>query len=287
MLKYFHLFIIFIALCQSPLFSQEVSNTQTCKQLKGFADQLFTQGFLDEAAGEYRRYIFACQEINIDALHSLLEIYRVKNDANGILWLGASFGAALPVDDFWLNLRALQAKTLFKKEDRGSLAALIEEIQTMAALQYPCFAQLLPASALILNSDIAGAAMLLNQCSDTESGQTVPAFEDLALACANYREKSPALAVLLSGLLPGAGRWYTGSFKGGLSSLIGIASLGGSLWYTSQTYGWENWRPWVFSGLCLFTYTVELYGAGRSARRSNEAAYRNITSLVEKAYDAY
>src|SRR5574344_2999617 len=90
--------------CQQVTFKAPAAFESTT--VKAFADDLFLNGFLDEAAGEYRRYLFSTESIDSSAVVNLAEIYRIQKDADGIIWLGNTFADKVdaPVQ-FKLRLR--------------------------------------------------------------------------------------------------------------------------------------------------------------------------------------
>ena len=248
--------------------------------VKLFADDLYLNGFLDEAAGEYRRYLFSTSAIDYSAVLTLAQIYKTTDDGDGIIWLADNFTPR--VDTMaGFKLKLLEGKTLFSRQDASAYESFASSVDEQILFSSASFKLLLPVSQYILSKDIKSAANLL-----TTQGSNMTVFAKLLPTCTSYKTKNQAVAVLLSAILPGAGRWYTGSFWGGFSTLFTVASFGVAAWYTQNMYGWSNWRPWVFTGMAAFSYTVELYGSAKSAVRYNDAAYRKIISETEQVYDA-
>ena len=91
----------------------------------------------------------------------------------------------------------------------------------------------------------------------------------------NQKQKSEWLAAGLS-IIPGAGYLYTSSFSNALTSLL-INSLLAYATYTSinsKNYGVAG----LLGVLNLSFYIGNMVGAGQSARRYNEARWRESTS---------
>jgi len=277
-----NLFLLFTIFFTSLVFAQNVSSAPVAfdsNTIKLFADDLYANGFLDEAATEYKRYLFSENTIDSSAVLSLTEIYRVKKNDNGILWIADSFANCVDANSEF-KIRVLQGKIIFFTQDKAQFAEFVATANARLVHGQSTFKTLLDASQFILNKDIANAASLLaTQAADNKS------LAELKNICSSYKTKSPVAAVALSAILPGAGRWYTGSWRGGFSTLLTVVSLGASAWYTAESYGWQNWRPWVFSGMAVFSYSVELYGSAKSAIRYNDAEYRKILSGAGQAYD--
>lgn len=248
--------------------------------IKAFADDLYLNGFLDEAAGEYRRFLFSADTVDETAVLTLADIYRTERNHDGIIWLADVFAPQIPPTAAF-KLRVLQGKYLFADLVITSFDNYTDTIIQGTVFDSDVFTTLLPVSHCIINKDITGATAILNASTAKND-----ALQRLTAQCNSYKRKSPVAAVLLSAVIPGSGRWYTGSWNAGFMTLLTIASLGAAAWYTGNSYGWDNWRPWVFSGMAVFSYTVELYGVAKSAVRVNEAAYRKMVTTTEDVYDS-
>jgi len=248
--------------------------------VKAFADDLFLNGFLEEAAGEYRRYLFCSDDIDVSAVFALVDIYNIKKNSEGIIWLGENISYKLDKKSEY-RLRLLQGKALFKKENLEKYKLYEEEVKDKITFNENVLSVLLPVSDFILQENIASASDILKTNSIKKEN-----FTTLETLCSGYKKKSSVVAVLLSAVVPGAGRWYTGSLWGGVSSLFSIAALASTSIYTGNYYGWDNWRPWTLAGMAVFSYTVELYGAGKSATRYNNAKYNEIVTEVGNVYDS-
>lgn len=276
----FFLILLLSSLCYTQeQITFESPSAYSDDKVKAFADDLFLNGFLDEAAGEYRRYLFSTNNIDPSAVLQLAEIYRITKNNDGILWLGNTFASKIPTADAF-KIVVLQGKTLFCRNNYEEFVKYHAEINSDIIFSSETFSVLLDVSQMIMKKNISSVQPYILTHAPNNADLHL-----LAEQCVSYKEKNPVAAVLLSAILPGAGRWYTGSFLSGCSSFLSMASLGGLIWYTSYHYGWSNWRPWVFCGIAAFSYTVELYGAGKSAVRYNDDAYRKIIQTTESVYD--
>jgi TM2 domain-containing membrane protein YozV len=79
--------------------------------------------------------------------------------------------------------------------------------------------------------------------------------------------KSPATAAILSTLLPGAGKIYTGEIGDGITALATTA-LSAYLAYTNFKAD-HQFRGWLFTGLTAFFYSGNIYGSAASAQIYN------------------
>lgn len=79
----------------------------------------------------------------------------------------------------------------------------------------------------------------------------------------NMPYRSPAAAGIMSALIPGAGKIYTGEIGDGITSLI-AAGLFGYLSYDNFHKN-RNTRGWVFGAITGFFYAGNIYGSAQSA----------------------
>jgi TM2 domain-containing membrane protein YozV len=79
--------------------------------------------------------------------------------------------------------------------------------------------------------------------------------------------KSPTTAAILSTLLPGAGKIYTGEVGDGITALVTTA-LSAYLAYTNFKAG-HQFRGWLFTGMTAFFYGGNIYGSAASAQIYN------------------
>lgn len=75
--------------------------------------------------------------------------------------------------------------------------------------------------------------------------------------------KSPVLAGVLSALIPGLGKIYTGNISDGITSFIFTGAL---TWLAVDNFNaGHNTRAWIFSGLAAYFYAGNVYGSVSSA----------------------
>ena len=82
-----------IIFCFSIKFFAQVSPYEP-EVLKAFADSLYQEGFLSQAEGEYKRYLFTDQTTTPafqSSLLSLCNIYKTQKNKDGIMWLNDKF----------------------------------------------------------------------------------------------------------------------------------------------------------------------------------------------------
>lgn len=254
--------------------------------LKAFADSLYSQGFLSQAEGEYKRLLFALPEEEVlqnqnaqTSLLALSNIYKKQNNLGGIVWLKENFysQAQLPVKE---KINFVQAEFLFKERNAGNFCNFSDSLLAERKDFSPDLKNLIDVSELLLKNDIGGLRAFTTGLTALN-----PDYQELNNLCKSYKLKSPGLALFLSSLLPGSGRWYTGSFGAFTSSFLTIGTFAAGTIYTGIKSEWKSWQPYVFGTCGLVLYIVELYGSYQSAKRYNNALYRVLCEETEKLYE--
>lgn len=136
-------------------------------------------------------------------------------------------------------------------------------------------------------ADLAGADRAFATYAERwpEADLVPRAREARALLGEPVPRRSPALAGVLSLVLPGAGQVYAGHAGDGLMAFVAAALPG--LWSGSMLYwGIENDRSWaIVTGALLgsavvFTWSSNVSGAVRGAKRSNRHRVRRRAEAV-------
>ena len=254
--------------------------------LIAFADSLYNDGFLSQAEGEYKRFLFTLPEDQSKAdknaqssLLALTNIYKSQNNVGGITWLKENFysQAQTPVKE---KINFVQAQFIFKERDTQSFNLFANSILPERIDFSPDFKDLVDVSQLLLNNDIGGLRAF---CSGLAIRN--PDYESLYELTKSYKLKSPGLALFFSTFVPGSGKWYTGSFGAFASSFIAIASFAAGSVVTGIQSEWKSWQPYVFGSCGLVLYIAELYGSYQSAKRYNSALFRALCEETEKLYE--
>ncbi|HEY6438358.1 MAG TPA: hypothetical protein VIY47_17360, partial [Ignavibacteriaceae bacterium] len=104
---------------------------------------------------------------------------------------------------------------------------------------------------------------LLNQFDLPQRNQ-IETFIDLS---ENPDYKSPALAGILSAVIPGSGKMYVGEWGDGITGLL-ITGLFAFLAYDNFKAD-HTARAWIFTGIGAFFYAGNIYGSIASAQIFN------------------
>ena len=257
--------------------------------VKAFADSLFLDGFLDEAEGEYRRSLFTggsqnglfalSEKEGEDAVLKLTSIYHTNKDKSGILWLDSNFinKVSVPLQE---KIGIVEGGLLFLERDLENFSLFKEKINPLSQGFSPDFSNLLQISSLVLENQIQQAAEITK-----EAVLLNEVFAPLNNAFSAYKTKRPGLALFLSCLLPGIGKWYGGTFSGFVTDFLMVGSFAAGTVVTGIQSEWKDWRPYVFGSAGLILWIVDIYGSYQNAKRYNAAQYRVLCQETDKVYE--
>jgi len=84
------------------------------------------------------------------------------------------------------------------------------------------------------------------------------------------KRKKPWVATLLSVVIPGSGKMYSGYWGDGAISFLFTASSSFFAYRAFQKYGTNKVYPWIVGGLAVSYYSANIYGGNRAAVHYNE-----------------
>jgi hypothetical protein len=99
-------------------------------------------------------------------------------------------------------------------------------------------------------------------------------LDSLSAEMRNHKKKSPFIAGLLSGVVPGSGKWYAGKKGEAISAFIAVTGLGIVAWENYRRSGIDSWNTILFTTAFAFSYTANIYGAAVSVNVL-ETEYKN------------
>ncbi len=110
---------------------------------------------------------------------------------------------------------------------------------------------------------------------------TVKAFVPIIEEARHIKLKKPWLAAILSTILPGTGKVYSGFVWDGVVSLIFTSGSGFVAYRGFALKGLSSIIGWVFAGFTAFYYLGNIYGSVKAAKRYNELKKHKIYHRVE------
>lgn len=242
-----------------------------------FAEYLFKTQQYDYAAKEYERILFLNPKNDTIKLNLIISYRKTGNFSLAIsraeqLYTSISFYPP----PFSLEY----SKLLLADASHDKLKLFLE---SNASLEEQDKIQLELTSELFNRN--WSAAQILQRKLDSLHFVSNETYKNIIEEGMNLKYKSPALAVGLSAIVPGSGKFYTKDWKDGLISLIGISASTFQSYRGFSKYGTSSGRGWVYGGLALGLYAGNLYGSHKAAKRYNSKLNENSHKKVKDLFN--
>ncbi|MFO7525847.1 MAG: hypothetical protein R6W68_10360 [Ignavibacteriaceae bacterium] len=232
--------------------SHPAQNLHSPENKKLFADHLF-------CTKDYLRAIFEYQSIIYEFADDTIE-YKIAlgfEKINNFDAAAEKFRIIPASSVFFTNAKLHYLKSLIQLEKFNDLSELNDGKLSLSELKLLNLAYLLNSKAAIHNEEF----LFTFDQSEREEIQIFYEWKK------DPSYKSPFIAGLLSTIIPGSGKIYTGELSEGLTAFM-LNGLLGFLSYNNFKND-HNLRGWLFAGAGLFFYTGNIYGSAISANRYN------------------
>jgi hypothetical protein len=258
------------------VYAQDLYNYDNSKK---FAEYLAKSGQYDLATREFERLIF--MNASNDTLKtSLLSMYRRAGK---------------------FEETVLRAKQLYPDLSMMSASSAVEYGRTL--LLKPSYKEakdfwdsnsqvsqpdkiILSATAEILQDNYKQANVILQSLKDQDH-KLATDYKDLATQAIKIKRKSPALAGLMSAIVPGAGRFYAKDWKDGLVSMLFVSTMAFQSVRGFNQSGVKSTRGWIYGGVSLGFYLGNIYGSVVSAKGYNKKSHQYIRTKVDNLFNSY
>lgn len=256
---------LFLLTFQSPLFRQDIVAQTNLPFLStqdrlAFGAHLFCGGDYLRAHDEFASVPFAF--LNDTAKLRLADCNVMLSGQDSALWV----------------MRSVKDEALLREFSLFALRTYFQNGAYNKALQFTQ-SKLLPDDELLPLSLVAKA--LLNGQDDYAKISAPRLTPDdkselvkLLTAVHDGNKKSPLTAALLSAVLPGAGKFYTGRPGDGITAFI-MTGLMAFLAVDNYRYG-HQFRAGIFSAAALVFYAGNIYGSAASAQIYNEEEQQSV-----------
>jgi len=144
--------------------------------------------------------------------------------------------------------------------------------------------QILAATASALDGNFSAALRLLDS---PQAHPLASPYRELFSEAAAVRLKSPALAGILSGLVPSSGRFYARDWKDGLFSLVFMSTSAWQSYRGFQQKGADSVRGWAFGGIAMGFYLGNIYGSAKAATRYNQLRRKEYLLSTERLFQSH
>jgi hypothetical protein len=243
------------------------------QQVEEFADHLFAEADYGRAWLEYRRAAFTGPGSDSLSYKAGVALRLSGDGLRAARWfagrrLGCGEGRlhrASLYQQCYAWLQAGHADSAGSAAGRGCPA-------TTSLREHD--AAYLSAGSRLVDTDWSGArerlAAIEAGSADPRMVLSATRLDSIALAAIAHPRKSILTARLLSLVVPGLGRLYTGRPLDAFSSFVSVAGMGWMAYRAFERDGEESLAGWAYSAVSLGFYAGEIYGAGRSASVRND-----------------
>lgn len=241
-----------------------------------YANYLFLSNNYKLAADEYERLLFQYKADETQALR-LIQSYRHS---------GQQGFAMQRMDTFWdepLQISGNVANEyLILQILAGNYNYVIHKARenSMLAIQEKLFFE---ASSLMLDQEFAQAFSMI-WSADQEPEPVLKSYSTLAAEAMSMKLKSPALSGILSGIIPGSGKIYTGEWQDGLTTFVFICSTAWQSYRGFSRSGISSPYGWIMGAISAGFYAGNIYGSVKSANKYNTEKRNNINIRVQAVF---
>ena len=244
-----------------------------------YADYLFAAGEYELAAREFERIVFL-DSTDLQAKIMLIKSYKQQGDyKTGISKSHVFFKnyASIPPDidsDFGKML-------LYEKQYDETEEFLKQNIDVSD--EKMTFFRI---SSLMLQENYQEACIYLDQNTNIQEGY-ISDYSKLLQLEKEYNYKKPGVSILLSSVIPGSGKVYSGYWKDGLISFIFVIANAYQSYRGFDKNGIESAYGWIFGGFAAGFYIGNLYGSGKAADKHNNVFRHKMNHQVEEVFNSY
>jgi tetratricopeptide (TPR) repeat protein len=246
---------------------------------KKFAEYLAKSGQFELATREFERLVFMVPQ-NDTLKTSLLSMYRRSGNIDEAIIRGKqlypeiyNMSASSAVEYgriLLLKSNFKEAKTFWESNTNISNPDKI----------------ILSATSDILQDNYKNANELLQSLKPEEHKLAID-YKELASQAVAIKRKSPALAGVMSAIIPGTGRVYTKDWKDGIVSFFFVSTMAFQSYRGFVKSGVKSTRGWVYGGVGLGFYLGNIYGSVVSAKGYNKKSHQGIRNKIENLFNSY
>lgn len=225
------------------------------ENIKKFADHLFCEGDYLRAIQQYElldnQLVNDTIQFKMMLGYSELNLYQYSNEILGSISVQSKFFS----DAYLLSLKnklLFEPKLLFPNDKLSFDNYYEERINKLTIISK------------LYDENFSISKEKFIEPFDEGEKQTVAMFYDLKT---NPPYKNPALAGIMSAIIPGSGKMYVGEWGDGVTALV-VTSLFAFLAYDNFRADHQT-RAWIFTGLGAFFYAGNIYGSIASAQIIN------------------
>lgn len=262
------LFILLSFTCYKST-AQDIFNSANTKK---FAYYLYSSSQYNLSAEEYERLLFMEPDDDSSKIF-LLKSYR----KDGLFAKGISRANELfpDIDNAPKNIFNEYTFLLILNKQPDKALSLVQSSHSISEKEK----DYLQLNIDLLNKDWKPAKEIYNKWQQNDHEMFGP-YKPIISESENIKHRNAGLAALMSTVVPGAGKFYTGDWKDGAVSFIFIGLTGYQAYRGFDKYGTKSAYGWIYGGLDLGLYLGNIYGTYKSAKNFNK---KHEDALVKKA----
>lgn len=262
MISSFFIRLIFLVLILTSInFAQDEINYFSNENRLRFGDYLFCDNDYLRAIDEYKLVL---KEKNSDSLKFKIalayqKLGRFEESEN-------SFKELFNSQQLFNDAKFEYAKTLYLSKRFSLLNELVSDNSFIESSKRNEIQKLHHLTQLYSLQAIDDSSNFFQPFNQNESVELLKFY----IRKQNIENKSPALAAVLSAVIPGLGKIYTGNYGDGITAFL----LTGVLTFLAidNFNADHDFRGWLFTGLAAYFYAGNIYGSAASAQLFNAGA---------------
>ncbi len=267
------------------------STAATCQQADGMSDDRVI-GFATylEGLGEYRRAANELERLLVrglagtDSLSLRIGSLYIRAEAHAQAERAARRQLGQPDPTLKPQLRYLLSHALYRQQRFDEAAEQASQLMSdvrpsdtaTVGFNAPLLAALCRAEQRRWDDARSNLVRAEDFAHSSEQRTSVAALKLVIDESAAIPQKSPFIAGLLSGIIPGAGKVYTGHTVDGILSFLTIAGFGYAAYDGFASDGSSSVRGWIFGSLAGGLYLGNIYGSALSASIVRDEATRQL-----------
>lgn len=266
----------------SLLYSQ--INYYSQKNVYLFAENLYQEGDYLRAAGEFQRYMFAHNAQCDSILYKIGLCYELSNEPEIALKYYNKIIDNYPNSKLLDAAHYQIAHTYFSLGKYNESINYINESIRKISLPTSKFKMgLLLGINYLYKREWKTAnkqfSSLLNNY--TYDGSTVSTLNSLSLKGMQLKYKNRTCAGVLSAIIPGTGKMYTGRFQDGLYSFFVVGLTAWQAYDGFNEKGARSIKGWIYGTLGATFYLGNIYGSVVSVKIHNKKLEDNLINQID------
>ncbi len=260
-------------MCLSVAGAEEARDYYSPVNVRKFADFLYKQGDFLRAAGEYQRFLFYQPRESHRIHYRIALCYRLGGNPEKAIEELDTFLHAYPDSQLASSAHYQIGVSYFLMEQfRQSVNYLDAALPRIADVRHRAALQELIGLSYLMQKRWLEADKVFNGLQESSVagvGESATLYHNYAIQGTQLPSRSPFLAGILSTIVPGAGRLYTGRIGDALTSLLTVSLTGWQAYDGFRRDGLSSVKGWALGAFSGIFYVGNIYGSVISARVYN------------------